>query len=89
MTRANISRVMNEGVMMRCKAVTANLLTVVGLIVYSSAAISKPKVYLEAYLSIMQPPITVTSSSPVISTSLSSFFFLAVCCDPIVEVTKV
>ena len=72
-----MSRVMNEGVMMRFKAVTANLLTVVGLIVEPSTAIEKPKGSLGVSLSIRQPPITVTSSNLVISTSLSSFFFFS------------
>ena len=76
-TRANMSRVTNKGVMMRCKAVTANLLTVVGLPVEPSTAIAKPKGYLDASLSIRQPPRTVTSSNPVISPSLSSFFFFS------------
>ena len=48
MTRANMSRVRNKGVMMHCKEVTANLLTVVGLLVEPSTAIVKPKGYLEA-----------------------------------------
>ena len=38
-----MSTVMNEGVKMRCKAVTANLFTVVGLLVEISTAIEKPK----------------------------------------------
>ena len=33
MTRVNMSKVTNEGVMMCCKAVAANLLTVAGLLV--------------------------------------------------------
>ena len=39
-------RVTNEGVMMRCKAVTANLLKEVGLIIETSKAIEKPEGYI-------------------------------------------
>ena len=51
-TRANMSTVMNEGVKMRCEAVTADFFTVVGLLVEPSTAIAKTKDYLEAYTSI-------------------------------------
>ena len=44
-----MSRVMNKGVMMCCKAVTSNLFTVVVLVVEPSKSISKPKGYLEEY----------------------------------------
>ena len=77
-TRENISRVMNVGVMILCKSVTANLLTVVGLLVDLSTSIVKPKVSLESYLSIRQPIITLTSSNNVIYPSLSSFLFLRI-----------
>ena len=74
-TRENLSTVMNKGVKMRYKAVTANLLTVVGLLVEPSKAIKKMS-SLEASLSIRQPTITVISSSPFISPPLSrSLFF--------------
>ena len=75
MTRANISTVINEVVKMRYKSVTANLLTVVGILVEPSAAIENPKVSLETSSSIRQHPITVNSSSPIISPSLYSSFF--------------
>ena len=47
-----MSTVMNEGVKMRCEAVTADFFTVVGLLVEPSTAIAKTKDYLEAYTSI-------------------------------------
>ena len=75
--------------MVRCKAHTANLLTLVGLIIGPIIFIAKTKGSMEAYLSIIQIPLTVTSSNPIKSTSLSGFFFLAVCGDPIVEFAKV
>ena len=71
-----MSIVMNGEVIMHCKSVTANLLKVVGILVEPSIDIVKPKGHIEAYLSIGQPHITVTSSSPVIYPSLYiSFFF--------------
>ena len=75
MTRANISTVMNKGVKMCCKSVMANLYTVVSLLAEPITSITKPKGYLEAYISIGQPPITVTYSSPIIPPSLPSSFF--------------
>ena len=68
----------NKGVVMHCKAVTDNLLTVLCLLVEPSTAITKPKGSIEAYLSISQHPIILTSSIPVISTSLSSFLFFRI-----------
>ena len=59
---------------MRFKTITAKLLTIVRLIVEPITNLAKPKAYLETYLSIRQPPWTGTSSKPVISPSLSSFF---------------
>ena len=50
--RANISIVMNEGVMIRCKLVMANFLSVVGLLVKPSTNIAKPKGCIDASLSI-------------------------------------
>ena len=63
--------------MMRCKAFTANLLTVVRLLIEPSTYIEKLKASLEASISVSQNPITVASSSPVVSTSLSSSFFFS------------
>ena len=42
-TRANMSREINEGVMMRCKTITANLLKIVPLIVEPVISLAKPK----------------------------------------------
>ena len=39
MTRENISREINEGVVMGCKKITANLLKIVGLLVEPSTSI--------------------------------------------------
>ena len=61
---------------MCCKAVIANFFAVLVLLVKPSIYIENQKGSLEAYLSIMWPPIIVASSSPVIPPSLpSSFFF--------------
>ena len=54
MARSNMSTVMNKGVEMCCKSFTANLFTVVGLLVEPSTYISKPKGSLEAYISIIK-----------------------------------
>ena len=70
-----MSWVTNEGVTMSCKAVTANLLKVVGCLVEPITYIAKSKGYLEESISIIQPPIKVTSSNMVISPSLYRFFF--------------
>ena len=67
-----MSRETNEGVMMHCKSITANLLTIVGLLVENITSLAKPKASLEASLSIRKPPLTLTYSKPVISPSLSS-----------------
>ena len=56
MTRANMSRETNEGVMMRCKIISAKLLTIVGLLVEPRTSLAKPKASLEASLSIRQAP---------------------------------
>ena len=50
MTRAKFSRERNKEVMMCCKAITADLFTVVCLIVEPRTYISKPKGYMEAYI---------------------------------------
>ena len=65
---------------MCCKAVTANLFTVVfPLVEPISTDISKPKSYIGGYLSIIRPTITVTSNSPSIPTSLpTSLFFSSI-----------
>ena len=78
-----MSTLMNEGVKMYCKVVTANLFTLIDLLVEPSTYISKTKGYLEAYISIRQPIITVTSISPVIPPSLD-YSFMEVCLHTIV-----
>ena len=70
-----MSRETNEGVMMRCKKITANLLTILHLLVEHITPLEKPKASLEAYISIRQPTCTVIYSNPVISLSLYSFFY--------------
>ena len=71
--------VMNEGVKMSFKAVPTNLFTVIGLIVEpSSTAVENTKGFLEEYISISQPPITVNSNIPLIPPSLPSSLFSAV-----------
>ena len=70
-----MSKVTNEGVMMRCKVVTANLLTVVGLLVEPSIAIAKPKGSIDASIYISQTTITVKSIIQLnIPPSLASSF---------------
>ena len=69
---SNMSRETNEGVMMRCKTINANVSKIVNLLVEPITSLAKLKDSIEAYLSIRQPPWTVTSSKPVISPSLSS-----------------
>ena len=61
-----MSRVTNEGVVMHYKAVTANLLPVVGLLVGPITSILKLKGYLEASLSIWQHPIPVDLFQPCV-----------------------
>ena len=46
----------NEGFMMRCKTITANLLTVLVLLVELSTSVAHPKGSLEEYLVIGKPP---------------------------------
>ena len=72
-----MSTVMNEGFKISCKAVMTQLFTVLGILVELSKTIAKPKGYLEASPSIRQPYITVTSNSPVIYSSLFSYFFFS------------
>ena len=47
-----MSTVTNEGVNIRCKAVTTNVFTVVGLLVELSTAIEKSKGYIKSFNSI-------------------------------------
>ena len=70
-----MSRLIDERVMMCFKAVTVNLLTVLGLLVEPITAIVKPKGSLERDVYIRENPITVTSVDPVIYPSLYSLFF--------------
>ena len=67
--------IMNEGVELYFKAVTANLFTVLGLLVESSTPIEIPMGYLEVYISIRKNSLTVTSSSPVFPPYLPSSLF--------------
>ena len=60
---------------MRCKSITTNLLTVVGLLVEPSTAIKKPNCSIGVSFSIRQPSIKVTYIINVIYPSLSSFVF--------------
>ena len=71
-----MSTLMNEGVEIHCKSVTAQVFTVVGLIVEIGTAIAKSRGFLEANHSIRLSSVTVTSTSPVIYYSLFSSFFL-------------
>ena len=63
----------NEGVMMHCKTITADFLTIVGLLVEPITPIAKTKDSPEAYISISKPPWTVTYIKPVIYPYLCSF----------------
>ena len=72
-----MSTVINEGVNMSRKAVTTQTFIAVGLIFEVSKTISKPKGYIEASNSIRKPSVTVTSNSPVIYSSLFSYFFFS------------
>ena len=74
-TRANMSRETNEAVMMRCKKITSNLLRIVCILVEPITSLAKSKASIEESLSIRKTPWGVTSSKPVISPSLSSFFY--------------
>ena len=62
--------------MMYFKTIKMNLLTIVHLLVEPIASLAKPKDSLEAYISIRQLPLTVTSINTVIYPSLFGFFFL-------------
>ena len=52
-TRENMTTVINAGVKMHWKAVKTKVFTVVGLLFELGTAVAKPKVYLEAYTSII------------------------------------
>ena len=65
----------DEGVMMRFKPITTNLSTIIHLLVEHIKSLAKPKASLEAFIYIRQIPGTVTSSNPVISSSLFVFLF--------------
>ena len=69
-----MSRETNEGVMMRFKTITANLSTILHLLVEPITSLEKQKAYLEESISIRKP-WTVNSSKPVISPSMFRFFF--------------
>ena len=73
-TRENISKGTNKGFMMCHKTITANLLTMVGLLVEHITPLAKRKDYIEALLSISRHTWKVTYSKSVIFTFLSSFF---------------
>ena len=60
---------------MHSKIITTNLLTIAHPLVEPITSLAKPKASLEAYFSIRKLTWTVTSSEPVISPSLLSFFF--------------
>ena len=70
-----MSRETDEGVMMCFKTITTNLLTIIHLIVEPIKSLAKLKASLEAFIYIRKIPGTVTSSKPVISSSLFIFFF--------------
>ena len=57
------------------KTITMNFSTLVHILVESITPLAQPKASLEAYISVMQLPLKVTSSKPVISSSLFSFLF--------------
>ena len=73
-----MSTVMNEGVNMRCKLVTYQVFTVVDLLVEISTSTEITKGYFEAYPSIRKLYVTVTSNSPVISSTSLYHYFSAV-----------
>ena len=56
-TRANISMVINEGVKIRCKAVTNQVFTLVGLLVELATAITKLEVLLRRFLPLGNLPL--------------------------------
>ena len=66
-----MSKETNEGVVMRCKTITANLLIIVGLLVEPITYLAKLKASLEASIYTIKPTWTVNYSKPFISPSLS------------------
>ena len=68
-----MSRDTNKKVVMCCKTITANLLTIVRLLVEPSTSLVKLKASLETSLYIRQPTWTVTYRKAVISPSLYIF----------------
>ena len=52
----NMSREVNEGVMMRFKTITENFSTIVHLLVEPIISLAKPKAYVEASISIRKIP---------------------------------
>ena len=66
MTRAKMSTVLNKGFKVQCKAVTSNFFTVISILFEPSTAIAKPKSYLEAYISTIQPPIKIPLTALVL-----------------------
>ena len=69
-----MSRKTNERVMMRYKTNTANLLTILGLLVEHVTSLAKPKASIEAYIAIRKTYYIVTSIKPVIYPSVSRLF---------------
>ena len=70
-----MSRETNEGVIMRCKTIMAKFSKIVHLLGEPITSLAKPKAYIEAYISIRQPPWILTSSNPFIYPSLSILFY--------------
>ena len=86
MDESNLKRVKGDerGIHYAFQKITINLSTIVHLLVEPITSLAKPKASLEAYISIRQYPLTVTSIKPGISPSLFSFFFSGnICLDPI------
>ena len=71
---------------MHFESVTANVFTVVGILLEPSTSIVKPKGSLEEYLSIRQTPIIVTSITHGITPSLAPSLS-AKLSEPVVEAT--
>ena len=72
---ANMSTMTNKGVKTCCKAITTNLFTVLGLLVWPNTSIAEPKGSIEEYITIRKTSIKVTYISPVIPPYLHSSFF--------------
>ena len=78
-----MSRETNEGVMMRFKTITANLSTIVHLLVEPIKSLEKPKASLEASFSIRQLSWTVTSNKSIVSPPCLDSSVSTICLDPI------